>query len=143
MVAALALVTLQARIFASARMNSSAVVLAIGADCEGPSRCIPGCAPLEICPESQPGKFPDGMTDEVITMLARITGLRVVSRTSVMQYKKVPSSAVGRGAGAWSDGILERFHWAGGDPGAHESQLIYAPETGISGGEFTTRLERT
>ena len=33
--------------------------------------------------------FADGMTDELITMLAKNANLRVVSRTSVMQYKKV------------------------------------------------------
>ncbi len=33
--------------------------------------------------------FADGMTDELITMLAKNPGLRVISRTSVMQYKKV------------------------------------------------------
>ncbi len=33
--------------------------------------------------------FADGMTDELITMLAKISSLRVVSRTSVMQYKGV------------------------------------------------------
>ncbi len=33
--------------------------------------------------------FADGMTDELITMLAKSTSLRVVSRTSVMQFKGV------------------------------------------------------
>src|SRR5271156_2936280 len=33
--------------------------------------------------------FPDGMTDELITELARTQGLRVISKTSVMQYKGV------------------------------------------------------
>src|SRR5262249_53697965 len=31
--------------------------------------------------------FADGMTDELITMLAKNSTLRVISRTSVMQYK--------------------------------------------------------
>jgi len=31
----------------------------------------------------------DGMTDELITMLARNSDLRVISRTSTMQYRKV------------------------------------------------------
>lgn len=32
--------------------------------------------------------FADGMTDELITSLAKISALRIISRTSVMQYKK-------------------------------------------------------
>lgn len=33
--------------------------------------------------------FVDGMTDELITSLAKINSLRIISRTSIMQYKKV------------------------------------------------------
>jgi TolB-like protein len=36
--------------------------------------------------------FADGVQDEILTHLARIADLKVISRTSVMQYK----SAVGR-----------------------------------------------
>jgi len=51
--------------------------------------------------------FADGMTDELITMLAKNPGLRVISRTSVMQYKKVhrPLREVAQELGV--DGILE------------------------------------
>lgn len=34
--------------------------------------------------------FADGLTESLITALAKISGLRVISRTSVMQYKRVP-----------------------------------------------------
>ena len=49
----------------------------------------------------------DSMTDELITQLARIKGLRVISRTSVMQFKGVhrPLKDIGRELGV--DGILE------------------------------------
>ena len=42
--------------------------------------------------------FADGMTDELIATLARVQSLRVVSRTSVRQYKKTnkPSRQIGR-----------------------------------------------
>jgi TolB-like protein len=33
--------------------------------------------------------FADGMTDELITDLGRISALRVISRTSIMTYKRV------------------------------------------------------
>jgi TolB-like protein/DNA-binding winged helix-turn-helix (wHTH) protein len=51
--------------------------------------------------------FADGMTDELITELARTKGLRVISRTSVMQYKSVhrPLKDIARELGV--DGILE------------------------------------
>jgi TolB-like protein len=46
--------------------------------------------PLEnLSGDSSQGYFADGMTDELITMLAKESGLRVVSRTSVMQYRQV------------------------------------------------------
>jgi len=71
--------------------------------------------------------FAEGMTDEVITMLAKNTSLRVVSRTSAMQYKGVnrPLPEIARELGV--DGILEgsierlpnRLHM--------NLQLIYAP----------------
>ena len=51
--------------------------------------------------------FADGMTDELITMLAKNSTLRVTSRTSVMQYKRVhrPLRDIARELGV--DGILE------------------------------------
>ena len=51
--------------------------------------------------------FADGMTDELITMLAKNSTLRIVSRRSVMQYKRAhrPLPEIARGLGA--DGILE------------------------------------
>jgi TolB-like protein/DNA-binding winged helix-turn-helix (wHTH) protein len=51
--------------------------------------------------------FADGMTDELITMLARNSTLRIVSRTSIMQYKGAhrPLREIARALGV--DGILE------------------------------------
>jgi TolB-like protein len=44
--------------------------------------------PLEnLSHDSEQEYFADGMTDELITTLAKISGLRVVSRTSIIQYK--------------------------------------------------------
>ncbi len=71
--------------------------------------------------------FADGMTDELITMLARNSGLRVISRTSVMQYRKVhrPLPDIARELGV--DGILEGS--VGRNPNrVHVNvQLIFAP----------------
>jgi TolB-like protein/DNA-binding winged helix-turn-helix (wHTH) protein/Tfp pilus assembly protein PilF len=51
--------------------------------------------------------FADGMTDELITMLAKDSNLRITSRTSVMQYKgaRKPLQEIARALNV--DGILE------------------------------------
>jgi len=45
-----------------------------------------------LSPELQDEYFADGMTDEVISTISKIQGLEVISRTSVMQYKKIPKA---------------------------------------------------
>lgn len=71
--------------------------------------------------------FSDGMTDELITRLAQNPALRVISRTSVMQYKKVhrPLTDVARELGV--DGILEGSVERSGNRIHLNAQLIYAP----------------
>jgi TolB-like protein/DNA-binding winged helix-turn-helix (wHTH) protein len=70
--------------------------------------------------------FADGMTDEVITMLAKNPALRVTSRTSVMQYKKVhrPLREIARELGV--DGILEGSVGRTGNRVHITAQLIHA-----------------
>jgi len=70
--------------------------------------------------------FADGMTDEVITMLAKNPSLRVISRTSVMQYKKVhrPLREIAQELGV--DGILEGSVVRTGSRVHVTTQLIYA-----------------
>ncbi len=71
--------------------------------------------------------FADGMTDELITMLAKNSTLRVVSRTSVMQYKGVrrPLPEIARALGV--DGILEGSIARSGEKVHMTIQLIHAP----------------
>ena len=71
--------------------------------------------------------FADGMTDELITMLAKNSRLRVTSRTSVMQYKGVhrPLPEIARELGV--DGILEGSVVHTGDKVHMTIQLIQAP----------------
>jgi TolB-like protein/DNA-binding winged helix-turn-helix (wHTH) protein/Tfp pilus assembly protein PilF len=56
--------------------------------------------------------FADGITDELITDLAQLGGLRVISRTSVMHYKAgnkiVPQIGRERGVDAVIEGTVER-----------------------------------
>jgi TolB-like protein/DNA-binding winged helix-turn-helix (wHTH) protein len=71
--------------------------------------------------------FADGMTDEIITMLAKNTSLLVVSRTSAMQYKgiKRPLPDIARELGV--DGILEGSIERSSHRVHMTVQLIYAP----------------
>lgn len=71
--------------------------------------------------------YADGMTDELTTALARNRSLRVVSRTSAMQFKGVsrPLHDIAQSLGV--DGILEGSVNRSGN-GVHINlQLIYAP----------------
>src|SRR6266853_3741289 len=71
--------------------------------------------------------FADGMTDALITDLAQIGGLRVISRTSVMRYKGVrkPLPDIARELGV--DGIVEGTVTRSPGRIRITSQLIYAP----------------
>ncbi len=71
--------------------------------------------------------FADGMTDELITMLAKNPALRITSRTSVMQYKKArrPLREIAKELGV--DGILEGSVGRAGNRVRVTAQLIYAP----------------
>jgi TolB-like protein/DNA-binding winged helix-turn-helix (wHTH) protein/Tfp pilus assembly protein PilF len=70
--------------------------------------------------------FADGMTDELITELAHIPGLRVVSRTSVMQYKGAPKSLAQIARELDVDAIVEGSVARSGDRARITAQLIDA-----------------
>jgi len=95
---------------------------------DGP--CLSGpslCCRLKTC-RGNPAQeyFADGMTDEMITMLAKNPALRVTSRTSVMQYKKVHRRLreIARELGV--DGILEGSVGRSGNRVHITAQLIHA-----------------
>ena len=71
--------------------------------------------------------FADGMTDELTTMLAKNSALRIVSRTSVMQYKGVhrPLREIAQELGV--DGIVEGSVERSGDKVHMTLQLIQGP----------------
>jgi TolB-like protein/DNA-binding winged helix-turn-helix (wHTH) protein len=71
--------------------------------------------------------FAEGLTDELITALAKNRSLRVVSRTSSMQYKgaRRPIREIAHELGV--DGILEGSVTRSGDRVHMTVQLIYAP----------------
>jgi serine/threonine-protein kinase len=70
--------------------------------------------------------FADGMTDELITNLSKISSLRVISRTSVMQYKgaKKPLREIAQALGV--DGVIEGSVFRAGSRVRITAQLIHA-----------------
>lgn len=86
-VAAFAVVLLGAGVFV---MRSQWIVKSTpAANSHGPIRSIAVLPVTNLSNEKSEEYFADGMTDELITMLAKKTSLRVISRTSVMHYKGV------------------------------------------------------
>jgi TolB-like protein/DNA-binding winged helix-turn-helix (wHTH) protein len=71
--------------------------------------------------------FADGMTDELITTLGQITALRVISRTSAMQYKGVHRSLPQIARELNVDAIVEGSMVRSGNQVRITAQLIYAP----------------
>src|ERR1700732_2187353 len=71
--------------------------------------------------------FADGMTDELITDLAQIRALRVVSRTSVMMYKgtRKPLQQIARELNV--DAVVEGSVFRSGDQVRITAQLIQVP----------------
>jgi TolB-like protein/DNA-binding winged helix-turn-helix (wHTH) protein/Tfp pilus assembly protein PilF len=82
---------------------------------------------VNLSGDDSQGYFADGMTDELITALAKNRNLRVVSRTSVMQYKGVnrPVREIASELGV--DGILEGSVERSANRVHMTVQLIYAP----------------
>jgi len=70
--------------------------------------------------------FADGMTDELITNLSKIGSLKVISRTSVMQYKgaKKPLREIAQALGV--DGVIEGSVFRAGNRVRITAQLIHA-----------------
>ena len=70
--------------------------------------------------------FSDGLTEDIITQLSKIRSLKVISRTSVMQYKKNPKPVreIGNELGVAS--ILEGSVQRHGDQVRITAQLINA-----------------
>ena len=69
-----------------------------------------------------------GMTEQLITDLAQVSGLKVISHTSVIQYEKSskPLPQIARELGV--DGIVEGTVQRSGNRVRITAQLIYAPE---------------
>ena len=71
--------------------------------------------------------FSDGMTDALTTDLAQISSLKVISRTSSMQYKQTRKSLPEIAHELNVDGIVEGTVQRSGDRVRISAQLIYGP----------------
>ena len=71
--------------------------------------------------------FSDGMTDALITDLAQIGSLKVISRTSSMQYKQTKKSLPEIARELNVDGIIEGTVQRSGDRVRITAQLIHGP----------------
>ena len=71
--------------------------------------------------------FVEGMTDEIITDLAKLPGLRVISRTSSMHYQNTRKTLPEIARELNVDGVVEGTVVRSGDRVRIRTQLIYAP----------------
>lgn len=109
-----------------------ALILAKGRHVPAASAAKPRIRSLAVLPlenlSGDPSQeyFADGMTDELTTMLAKNPSLRVISRTSAMQYKNVhrPLPEIARELGV--EGILEGSAGRFGNRVHINVQMIYA-----------------
>jgi TolB-like protein/DNA-binding winged helix-turn-helix (wHTH) protein/Tfp pilus assembly protein PilF len=76
-------------------------------------------------PEQQ--YFVEGMTDEITTDLAKLPGIRVISRTSAMQYKDTHKTMPQIARELNVDAVVEGTVLRVGDRVRIRTQLIYAP----------------
>jgi TolB-like protein/DNA-binding winged helix-turn-helix (wHTH) protein/Tfp pilus assembly protein PilF len=93
----------------------------------GPIHSIAVLPLLNLSGDPSQNYYADGMTDELITALAQNHSLRVVSRTSAMQYKGVNKPLPEIAQALEVDGILEGSVNRSGNHVHIDLQLIYAP----------------
>jgi TolB-like protein/Tfp pilus assembly protein PilF/tRNA A-37 threonylcarbamoyl transferase component Bud32 len=98
--------------------------------------------PLEnLSGDANQDYFSDGMTEALISDLAQIRALRVISRTSAMRYKGSKQSlpAIARELGV--DAIVEGSVLRSGDKVRVTAQLIYAPtDTHLWGHDYERQM---
>jgi TolB-like protein/DNA-binding winged helix-turn-helix (wHTH) protein/Flp pilus assembly protein TadD len=83
--------------------------------------------PLENLSNDSQDYFADGMTDELITDLAQISALRVISRTSIMPYKGVRKPLLQIARELNVDAVVEGTVLRSGQQVRITAQLIRAP----------------
>jgi len=103
--------------------------LVTGGRTAGPSREIRSIAvlPLDnVSGDASQDYFADGMTEELISMLARVTPLQVISRTSVMRYRNSDKTLRDIARELRVDAVVEGTVLRAGDRVRVTAQLIDA-----------------
>src|SRR5205823_8388824 len=77
--------------------------------------------------DSEQEYFADGMTDELITSISKIPGLTVISRTSVMRYKRTNKQLPAIARELNVDAIIEGTVLRSGDRVRITIQLLHGP----------------
>jgi serine/threonine-protein kinase len=103
--------------FAEALGTSATVAIAVGAaqavEAVAPSTKAVAVLPFEnMSTDPENEYFSDGITDDIIAQLSKVSALKVISRTSTMQYKKttkkIAAIADELGVGAVLEGSVRR-----------------------------------
>jgi TolB-like protein/Tfp pilus assembly protein PilF len=107
--------------------TTSAPVVGLALDASAPIRSL-AVLPFEnFSEDGEPDYFSAGMHEAVVSQLSRLTALRVVSRTSVMQYagatKSIPQISQELGV----EGVVEGSVLRAGDRVRITVQLIHGP----------------
>jgi TolB-like protein len=109
------------------------VVLRRGARPDATSSAVPRISSIAVLPlenlsnDPEQQYFVEGMTDEITTDLARLPGLRVISRTSAMQYKGTHKTMTQIARELNVDAVVEGTVLRDGNRVRIRTQLVYAP----------------
>jgi TolB-like protein/DNA-binding winged helix-turn-helix (wHTH) protein/Flp pilus assembly protein TadD len=108
-------------------------VLRRGARPDATSTTVPRISSIAVLPlenlsnDPEQQYFVEGMTDEIITDLAKLPGLRVISRTSAMQYKGTHKTMPQIARELNVDAVVEGTVLRDGNRVRIRTQLVYAP----------------
>ena len=117
----------------AAMVVSTILLIALRESRSARASSIPAIHSLAVLPlqnlSSDPAQeyFSDGMTDALITDLAQIGSVKVISRTSIMHYKKTDKSLPEIARELNVDGIVEGTVQRSGDRVRISAQLIHGP----------------
>ena len=111
-------------VFRLAGLGSATIAQAAPARSAPPRDRVAVLPFANISPDQADDYFADGMTEELISSVSRINGLRIIARTSVMRYKGAskPISEIGRELNVGS--VLEGSVRKAGDKVRISVQLI-------------------